>query len=80
MNTLSFNKNDIELINFVPGSVDDHDNLKAENIKIQLTREPYEFPTLEIVNTRENIEDYCEEDFIIHNYKHHDSIKYVMVP
>jgi len=52
----------------------------VENIKLQLTREPYEFPTLEIANKRENIEDYCEEDFIIYNYKHHEPIKYVMVP
>jgi thymidylate synthase len=52
----------------------------VDNIKLQLTREPYEFPTLEIINKRENIEDYCEEDFIIHNYKHHEPIKYVMVP
>ena len=52
----------------------------VENIKIQLSREPYEFPTLEIINKRENIEDYCEEDFIINNYKHHEAIKYIMVP
>ena len=51
-----------------------------ENIKIQLQREPYEFPTLEIINKRENIEDYCEEDFIIRNYNHHEPIKYIMVP
>jgi thymidylate synthase len=34
---------------------------------------------LEIINKRENIEDYCEEDFIIHNYKHHEPLKYIMV-
>ena len=51
-----------------------------DNIKIQLVREPFEFPTLEIINKRENIEDYVETDFIITNYKHHEAIKYVMKP
>ena len=51
-----------------------------DNIKIQLQREPFEFPTLEIINKRENIEDYVETDFIISNYKHHEAIKYVMKP
>ena len=51
-----------------------------DNIKIQLQREPFEFPTLEIINKRENIEDYIETDFVITNYKHHEAIKYVMKP
>lgn len=50
-----------------------------ENIKIQLKREPYEFPNLEIVNTYDSIEEYKEEDFKISNYNHHDQLKYVMV-
>ena len=50
-----------------------------ENIKIQLTRKPYEFPNLEIVNTYDSIEEYKEEDFKISNYNHHDQLKYVMV-
>ena len=50
-----------------------------ENIKIQLKREPYEFPNLEIVNTHDSIEEYKEEDFKINNYNHHDQLKYVMV-
>jgi len=49
-----------------------------DNIKIQLQREPYEFPTLEIINKRENIEDYVETDFVVTNYKHHEAIKYIM--
>ena len=52
----------------------------VDNIKIQLQREPFEFPTLEIINKRENIEDYIETDFVITNYKHHEAIKYVMKP
>jgi len=49
-----------------------------DNIKIQLQREPYEFPTLEIINKREHIEDYVETDFLVTNYKHHEAIKYIM--
>ena len=49
-----------------------------DNIKIQLQREPYEFPTLEIINKREHIEDYVETDFVVTNYKHHEAIKYIM--
>ena len=50
------------------------------NIKIQLEREPFEFPTLEIKNKRMNIEDYVETDFVVSNYKHHEAIKYIMKP
>jgi len=49
-----------------------------DNIKIQLQREPFEFPTLEIINKRELIEDYVETDFVVTNYKHHEAIKYIM--
>ena len=51
-----------------------------DNIKVQVQREPFEFPTLEIINKREHIEDYVETDFIVSNYKHHDAIKYSMKP
>ena len=51
-----------------------------DNIKLQLKREPYEFPTLEIINKREHIEDYIETDFVINNYKHHEQIKFIMKP
>jgi thymidylate synthase len=49
------------------------------NIKIQLEREPYEFPTLKIINKHKNIEDYNEEDFIVSNYNHHGPLEYKMV-
>lgn len=49
------------------------------NIKIQLQREPFEFPTLKIINKRENIEDYNVADFIVSNYKHHEQLEYKMV-
>ena len=48
-------------------------------IKEQLTREPYDFPTLTILNKRENINDYTIDDFKINDYNHHDQIKMKMV-
>jgi thymidylate synthase len=51
----------------------------VEAIKEQINRVPYEFPTLEILHKRENIDDYVEEDFVLQNYKCHESIKYKMV-
>jgi thymidylate synthase len=49
------------------------------NIKIQLQRQPYEFPTLQILNKRENIEDYTIADFKVCNYKYHEPLEYKMV-
>jgi thymidylate synthase len=46
---------------------------------LQLTREPFEFPTLEINNSKENINDYIVDDFKINNYQHHAPIKMEMV-
>ena len=53
------------------------DHLDA--MKEQITRTPYPFPTVEIVNKRDNINDYVLEDFKIHNYDHHAAIKLKMV-
>lgn len=50
-----------------------------EQMKEQLTRVPEEFPTLEIVNKRDNINDYELGDFKVINYKHHSPIKMDMV-
>lgn len=47
--------------------------------KLQITREPYTFPTVSIKQVRDNINDYQVDDFEIHNYQHHDSIKVDMV-
>ena len=47
--------------------------------KLQITREPFEFPTLSIKQVRENINDYQVQDFEIHNYKHHEAIKVAMI-
>ena len=47
--------------------------------KLQITREPYSFPTLSIKQVRENINDYQIDDFIINNYISHEAIKVAMV-
>ena len=47
--------------------------------KLQITREPFDFPTLSIKQVRENINDYLVEDFEIHHYQHHPPIKVEMV-
>lgn len=53
---------------------DDH----FQQVTEQISRTPYPFPTLEILNKRENINDYVIEDFKIHNYQYHPAIKGVM--
>jgi thymidylate synthase len=42
-----------------------------EGAQLQITREPFEFPTVSIKQIRENINDYQFSDFKIHNYKCH---------
>jgi thymidylate synthase len=48
-------------------------------MKEQITREPFDFPTLEILNKRDNINDYTIDDFKITGYQHHPPIKMTMV-
>lgn len=43
-------------------------------IKVQLTRSPYEFPTLNILGDHSNIDDFKYEDFKLDNYKCYDKI------
>ena len=50
---------------------DDHIDVLQEQIILK----PYEPPDLEIINVRENIEDYTFEDFKINNYNHHNEIR-----
>ena len=50
-----------------------------EPIKEQLGREPHRFPTISIKQVRENINDYCVEDFEVQNYTSHEAIKMKMV-
>lgn len=47
--------------------------------KLQITREPFEFPTISIKQVKENINDYNVEDFEIHNYQSLEAIKVAMV-
>ena len=50
-----------------------------EGAKIQMNRTPHPFPTVSIKQIRENINDYTVEDFKVHNYNHHEAIKFNMV-
>jgi len=45
-----------------------------EQVKLQLSREPYPFPTLTL-SPRDSIFDYTYEDFHLHDYQHHPGIK-----
>jgi len=62
-----------EFIHFIGNAhiYEDHINVLSEQIK----REPYEEPTIEISEKRDNINDYIFKDFKIHNYKHNEPIK-----
>jgi len=50
-----------------------------DGAKIQIKREPYEFPKVSIKEVHDNINDYIFEDFEINDYNHHESIKLNMV-
>jgi thymidylate synthase len=53
---------------------DDH----ISSVNEQCTRMPYAFPTLNIINKKDKIEDYTVEDFKIENYKFHKTINLLM--
>lgn len=46
-----------------------------EQVKLQLSRKPYDLPKLEIKRLPPSIFDYQFDDFIISNYQHYDTIK-----
>lgn len=50
-----------------------------DSAKLQIAREPFPFPTVSIKQVRENINDYCVEDFEVIGYQSHDAIKVAMV-
>ena len=45
-----------------------------DQVDLQLSREPFDFPTLEL-KPRASIFDYMLEDVVFHNYQHHPAIK-----
>jgi thymidylate synthase len=66
-----------EFVHFM-GNCHLYDNaIDAANL--QITREPFPFPTVSIKQVRENINDYQIEDFILENYQSHEVIKMKMV-
>jgi len=46
-----------------------------EQVREQLTRDPYPYPTLRITRKPESIFDYAYEDFAIEDYQHHPAIR-----
>ena len=66
-----------EFVHFM-GNCHLYDNaIDAANL--QITREPFPFPTVSIKQVRENINEYEVDDFILENYQHHEPIKFQMV-
>ena len=47
--------------------------------KLQITRQPFPFPTVTIKQLRENINDYQVDDFEIIGYQSHEAIKVAMI-
>ena len=50
-----------------------------DGLKLQITRQPFQFPSVSIKQVRDNINDYQVDDFIIENYQHHEPIKFQMI-
>jgi thymidylate synthase len=46
-----------------------------EQVELQLSREPYPYPTLNITRKPDSLFDYQYEDFVIENYQFHPHIK-----
>lgn len=57
----------------------EHYGVATELLERYINNQYEIFPTIEISTSRENIDDYIEEDFIIHNYKHCGDLKAIMV-
>ncbi|WP_285856330.1 thymidylate synthase [Paenibacillus illinoisensis] len=67
---------DLEVGELVYSGADVHIYLNhIEQVKEQLTREPYPLPQLNIKRKPESIDDYVYEDFEFIGYKHHPAIK-----
>lgn len=62
---------------FVGGDTHIYNN-HVDQVSEQITREPFEFPTMKInksISTVEDIENLCYEDFLIEGYQSHPAIK-----
>jgi hypothetical protein len=46
-----------------------------EQVREQLTREPYPYPRLSFARTPESIFDYTYEDIVVEDYQHHPTIR-----
>ncbi|MGB3749952.1 MAG: thymidylate synthase, partial [Arcobacteraceae bacterium] len=67
---------DLEVGDFVHTFGDAHIYSNHEDqVNLQLSREPFDLPTMKINPDIKNIEDFKMEDFELINYKCHDSIK-----
>lgn len=67
---------DLDVGEFVYSCGDGHIYLNhIEQVKTQLSREPYPLPELQIRRRPESISGYDYEDFDLRNYQHHPSIK-----
>jgi len=67
-----------ELIHYL-GNCHIYEN-HIEQLKIQIKREPFDFPKIIFLNIKENIEDYTLDDIEIVDYKYHENINMVMIP
>lgn len=67
-----------ELIHYL-GNCHIYEN-HIEQLKIQIKREPFDFPKINFLNIKENIEDYTLDDIEIVDYKYHENINMVMIP
>jgi len=66
-----------EFIHFIGNAhiYKEHEEMLME----QLKRRPKSFPTCEIINKKDNIDDYVFSDFRINNYEYHPTIKMNMI-
>jgi thymidylate synthase len=50
-----------------------------KDIKKVIDRKPFAFPSIEITKKADKIDEYCVDDFLVHNYQHHDTIVMKMI-
>jgi thymidylate synthase len=50
-------------------------NNHFDQVELQLSRQPFDLPTMKILRKPNSVFDYVYEDFELENYQHHDPIK-----